>query len=447
MKRLLVPVLAVLFGVGLHAGLSLVEFTAELVAKAVDGEVSVLSVRVASTTLLDIRVNDLTEIRNGLDEITVDDLLPGMILKIDAFHTAEGFTARNIEVTDGAASVEIRGRVSSKTEGPDSLTVAGLTILANENTNILGFARPPQDLTFDDVNVDDFVAIEAFPDGADLVASTIRVGEPGERFARLAFEGSVETLDNESRRMTVSVDSVSTPLPVRWTEDTRFNGTPFVGAEVRVLGRLTADLTVVADKIMVQRLLHLAPARVKMKTNDSRTVQIILEDILAEDLAMTIGVSPESLGVEASPTEVVIPAGEVSGFFTVMSGDLVGDAEITAASGDLTASAQVEVRDGGQGPGPLALAWSPPSLVLKTGRSRTVLLRLNQTAAEDLTASLTMVSDTPELAAGFEAEVVIPQGQRHVQVTVTAGSSAGDGTLRAALSSGEEAELSVRVRK
>jgi hypothetical protein len=248
------------------------------------------------------------------------------------------------------------------------------------------------------------------------------------------------------RMMTVAVESVANPLPVVWTDDTRFNGTPFVGAEVVVIGHLNPDLTTVADRIIVQRLLHLAPGQVKLRTNDSRTVQIILQDVLEEDLALTVSVSPETSAVQVDPTEVVIAAGAVSGFFTVTSGDVEEDAEITVDTGGLMVTAPVEVRDRGQGQGPLALAWSPPQLVLKQGRSRTVLLRLNEAPEEEVAVSVQLVSDTDALVAGFEAAVTFAPGERRKQITVTAGSAPGEGVVRATLPSGDSADLEIRIR-
>ncbi len=445
MKRLILPVVAACLAVGLQAHLSLIEFTAELLSTSGDGEAAILSVRVANTTLLDIHVNDLTEIRDGLEQKTVEDLLPGMILKIEAFHTSDGFTAREIEVTDVAAAIEVRGRVTEKTEDPAALTVAGLTFQLDENTKIRDFSTPPNRLEFADINIDDFVKIEATSSESGLLALMVRVGDPGERFARLAFEGVIASLDTDQQMMTVAVESVTDPLPVQWTDDTRFNGTPYVGAPVTVVGHLNSDLTVVADKVIVKQTLHLAPGKVKMKTNDSRNVQIILQDVRGQDLTLSIGVSPDSSAVEPSPAEVVIPAGQVSGFFTLTSGDTEEDATVTATSEGLSASAEVEVRDRGQGQGPATLAWSPPQLHLKSGQRRSVLLRLNQPATEEMTASLTLMSDIPGLLTDFEAEVTFMAGERQKQITVTAG-PVGEGTLRALLSNGAESALTVGVR-
>ena len=443
MKRtFLILVLVFALSGSLLAELSLLEFTGTLTGKTPDGDITILALQVTPTTSIDVRVTDLTEIKDGLDAKTVDDLMDGMILKIEAFHTSEGFTAREIEITDGAALIEVRGEVTAKTDDPDTLTVATLVLHVNENTSIKDFERPSNKLTFDDIMVHDFVKIEAFPSGDHLVAASIKVGDPEDRFARLAFEGIIDSIDGDI--VMVSIDSVADPIPVLITPDTEVKGVLAVGLRVTVIGHLNSDLMVVADKIIVKKLLHLAPKKVKLKTNDSRQIQIILNEVLGEDLVLTIASNDPSL-VTVDPTSVTIPAGELSAFFHVHSADQEGETTVTATAGDLVASAEVEVRDGGNGP-PFDIVWHPGHVNGHPGQIRKVKLQLGRAVDAETIVTITQTEGEPDLLADYPSSVTFLPGEKKKDVIIVLGDHPGEGKLVAEMPEGQQAEFEIKIR-
>ena len=137
------------------------------------------------------------------------------------------------------------------------------------------------------------------------------------------FEGIVKSFEDPD--LTVLIEGEIEVL-VEVTPETDVKGDLDEGVLVRVKGTLQQDLSVRARKIIVKRLLQLAPGELKMRLNQNRRVEIILRETLGTDVELTItSLDPSIAQVAESDSTVTIPAGKVTRSFEVSSGSIEGE--------------------------------------------------------------------------------------------------------------------------
>lgn len=458
MKKYLLPlILAFSFFTLGYSAASQVEFVAtveDMIAE--DSETGILKMALTPSFSLDVRVTPFTEIRDGESQLNFSDLAAGMTLRIEGIFGDDGIKALEIEVTDDAAEIEIKGEISEIDAGAQEIVVSGFRIHVTSATELKDSDGTP--LLFTDLNLFDFVKVEAFVSGDRLEAEEIKVRNPEEKFARISFEGIVTDIQDST--IFVLIDGMSAPATAEITSDTEIKGTLAVGVLVRVIGHFNPDLSVTADKILVKRLLQLAPDKLRMHFDQTRRVEVILRNPLEEDIELTIASLDPSVAVP-SVSSLLIPAGQPTSFFEVTSAFQEGETEIEVKTpdllGGLVVTLKVEVRssqkidddddDADEGDeDELELKWAPPQLNLRAGEQRTVRLMLNGPAPDGLMAALSVKKGDPSLLIGLPSDVIFAPGGRFAEVTFQAGPTAGEIEVRATLPNGEEEEIEIRIR-
>lgn len=440
-------ILAIALSFGVLAAPSQVEFVAPIISISEQTENSaVLEMAVTPSASVIVLVNEFTEIKSGDEILSPIELEVGMILRVEGIFGDSGIIAREIHVTEGTAQIELRGEISAVDEANQTIVVVGFEILVTSETKIRDADNVGLD--FSDLEVGQFVRVEADVQGDDIVALSISIGAGFPKAARVVVEGFVVEL-NGLESLLLQVEGLADPIPVLLTETTHIIGSLAVGVFARVIGRLTPGLMVEADRIVVLSGLQLAPSRVRMHTDSERRIQVILRNLPEAPLILTLESSDPSV-VQLESDTLEIPAGVFTTSFGIFSGPAPGEAVITVATaGGLQAFVSVRVVEPGQeepGEGPELLPrWAPPQLNLLPGRSRTAQIVLNGPASEELVVELELVEGEPGLVA-FPATATILPGQAVVRVEVTAGPNPGNGRIEATFPSGHTAGLSIIVR-
>ncbi len=385
-----------------------------------------------------VRVTNLTEIRDGGEDLSADELEVGMTLRMEGVFVEGGIAALEIEVTNSAVELELRGQISAIDEMNRRIAVRGLMIQVPEAAEIKG----PGDnlLQFDDLDLSQFIGVEGNLSEGQVIASRVRVRMDGEELARVSLEGIVASIDPLT--IFVSIEGIpSSPVAVEIGEDTKIHGVLVVGALVRVIGTLTPELTVRGDKILVKRLLQLAPDKLKMRPEQTRRVEVILRNPLDEDVALSIQ-SEDTSVAEPLVSMLLIPAGRQTGFFEVIAKDIEeGETRITVQMpvelGGLIVELDVEVQrrrqeEPDEEDEEVELKWVPRQLNLAPGDIRVAQLSLNQQAAAGLMAELKFKKGGADIASFLPVVVNFDEGARSAEVEIQAISS-GEAKIRAHL--------------
>jgi hypothetical protein len=449
MKKL--PIVWLMIAIGLSFGVlaapSQVEFVAPVISISEQTENSaVLEMAVTPSASVIVLVNEFTEIKDGDTILSPTDLEVGMTLKVEGFFGDSGIVAKELLVTEGTAPIELRGEIAAIDEATQMIVVVGFELLVTNETKIRDAENVGLD--FSDLEVGQFVRVEADVDGDNIVALSILIGAGFPATARIMVEGVVVEL-NGLESLLLQVEGLSDPIHVLLTDTTHIIGSLALGVFARVIGRLTPELMVEADRIIVLSGLRLAPSRVRMPVDSERRIQVILRNILEEPLLLTIESSDPSV-VEPETDSMEIPAGVFTTSFRIFSGSNPGNAVITVetASG-LLASVSVQVFEpGSQGPGAgpsLLPHWAPPQLNLLANQTLGAQIVLKGPASEEIVVALELVEGEPGLV-DFPPTVTFLPGQAVARVDVTAGPDAGNGRIEATFPNGDSAGLAVTVR-
>jgi hypothetical protein len=450
MKRVtLLTVFLLLAGHGFAAG-SQVEFVATV--KSVDvesSEAATLVMTLTPTFDLTVAVTGMTEIRGDGDiELAVSDLAAGMILKVEGIFMEGGILAKEIQVFEGIAEFEVKGAIEAIDTAASTITVAGIIIKVDAETHIRGaFGQ----ISLADLQVTQVVKVEGAI-GDDLLATEIRVIQRGFRPPRIAFEGIITEINEDS--ILVMVEGVDNVL-VRIVDQTDIKGELILGASVRVNGIIIEDLSVEAHKIIVQRIVQLAPPRLlNLKPGQVHPVEIVLQSLLAEDIEVDVE-SLDSDIAEVNPTSVLIPAGKLTGTFEVLAkavGQTRIEVTLPAALGSLKTVLAVQVRERGDEvdkplpPGKFEMRWYPTGLKLWQGQTRRAMVQLQRAAPEALEVTLSLAQGESGVIL-FPAKVEIAKGERFAVVEFNTAEKTGFVVVRATLAgNGETSDLEVEVK-
>ena len=289
-----------------------------------------------------------------------------------------------------------------------------------------------------------------------LVARGVKVRGEKDRIVRIHFEGTVTSI--EGSNIEIFIEGASTAF-VTITDETEIDGELLVGALVRVFGTIEPDLSVKAEKILVQQPLQLTPDELEMRFNQTRRVEAILREVVDVDVELTItsldpAIAQPTVGdVVTDTVTLTIPAGKVSGAFQVVSGTTVGktaiEVQMPESRGGFAAALEVEVEQGEERDEELEIRWTPRKLHLPTNKIRRVKLHLNQPAFDGLTAELS-VEEGPEDLVEFPAMVSFEPGSRFVVVEIASGPEPGEVEIEARLPEafgGDDADLEIEVKQ
>jgi hypothetical protein len=450
MKRVtFLAVFLILVGQGFAAA-SQVEFVAAIKSIDIEGtEAATIIMTLTPTFDLTVAVTGMTEIRGEGDiELTIPDLEAGMILKVEGIFMEGGILAKEIQVFEGVAEFEVKGEIEAIDTAASTITVAGIIIKVDAETEIRGAFGP---ITLADLQVEETVKVEG-EIGEELLATEIRVVQTGFRPPRIAFEGIITEINEGS--ILVLVEGVDNVL-VRIDEQTDVKGTLVLGASVRVNGTIIEDLSVAARKIIVQRVMQLAPPRLlNLKVGQVHPVEIVLQSLSQEDIEVAVACADTDVA-EVNPNTVLIPAGKLSGTFEVLA-KTVGQTTIVvtlpAELGSMEAVLPVQVTArGGEvdkplPPGKFEMRWAPAGLKLWVGQTRRAMVQLQRAAPEAIEVTLSLAQGDVGVVV-FPETVEVPKGERFVVVEFVTGEKTGFVVVQAALTtSGETANLEVEVK-
>ena len=289
-----------------------------------------------------------------------------------------------------------------------------------------------------------------------LVARGVKVRGEKDRIVRIHFQGTVTSI--EGSNIEIFIEGASTAF-VTITDETEIDGELLVGALVRVFGTIEPDLSVKAEKILVQQPLQLTPDELEMRFNQTRRVEAILREVVDVDVELTItsldpAIAQPTVGdVVTDTVTLTIPAGKVSGAFQVVSATTVGktaiEVQMPESRGGFAAALEVEVEQGEERDEELEIRWTPRKLHLPTNKIRRVKLHLNQPAFDGLTAELS-VEEGPEDLVEFPAMVSFEPGSRFVVVEIASGPESGKVEIETRLPEafgGDDADLEIRVKQ
>ncbi len=455
MKRFYLFSVLLLILPGSFLAASQLEFSAVLQSVEKEGSsVTLLTMRLTPSASLPVRATNATEFRdiNGLP-ITVDDLMPGMLLEIEALFTDQGILAREVQVSDDENDFQVRGRIQSVTpQGNDAVRIlVGLfDILVPFSAEI--FDSNGRTLTIDDLEEGQFARVEGMVEGDDLVAHEIRIGEP-ERRGRITLQGIIsQVLSN--REFLITMEGGVEAL-VEISEESEIRGTLAVGAQVRVTGTLTDRLSILAERIVVIGSVELSPDELELETGQSSPVSVILRQVSGEDTAFRIS-SQDAEIAAASTDSLTIPAGELTASFDVIAGTIEGETSIVVSTEGFEGRVEVEVEeeegdgdDGDDGEDDLEVRWEPRVIRVAPNGGRDVRIRISDPAPlGGLTVALTLEEGSDDLLS-FPSQVTIPEGERGVTLRIDFLSNQGKATLRATLpesAGGDHADLDIELR-
>ncbi len=426
-------------GYGFSAA-SQVEFVAKVKAIETESEqVGTLTMQLTPTFDIKVRVTEMTEIRGAADaELGVKDLATGMLLKIEGIFTDAMILAKDIQVFEGVSAFEVKGPIETIDTTAKTITVLGLVIKVTDETSLKGVP------SFADLKAGDIVKIEGKIEDA-LVATELIVADTKTfKPPRISFEGIVTAVDQAEIKVLVEgVDEV----PVRISAQTDIHGEVAVGVGVRIIGTIGDDLIVDAAKIIVQKLLQVAPEKLKLQPDQVRQVIVILHTFFEKDVDVTV-VSAKPEIAELAVDKITIPAGKLTGQFDVKgkaAGETVVEVSLPDEMGGTKAEVQVLVENKGGGkPG---LTWSPMNLSLQPGQSRQASIRMGTEAQSALQVALSLKTGDTDIVT-FPATVDIAKGEKFAFVRFE-GQKAGKVTVLAKLpasAGGAEATINVEVK-
>ncbi len=447
-----------------------VEFVAMVAAvTALDSQSGTISMQLTPTYAISVTATSKTEIRDANDfPLSFSDVKTGMKLKIQGMFTEDGILAREIQVTEGAHAVEVRGDLEAVNAQGRTVKVNGLVVpLAGE------LEIRTEDGTWLDLGglkVGQTVIVEASMRNGELEARQIKVNTFGFGRARLDFDGVVDFIDDS--RMLVKIEGTGGGL-VRIHPETEIHGSLSSGAAVRVSGSLGADLIVDASQILVKSRLLLNPDELHLDFSQTSKIHVFLPRVADVDTKLSLASRNAAI---ASPkvASLVIPAGKVTGSFDVQSGASEGetmiDVSLPASLDGGSASVKVEVETKGPDdrpgddnsapkPGddngvgapanePFEIRFSPDEVTGASNQQFEIQLVLNQPAPTSILVSFSLAEGAGQPVT-FPAQLSIPAGSRFVNVPVTTGALTGDAKIRAQLpanAGGDTASLKLRMK-
>ena len=434
MKKFLTLSLVLLFSPFLHAEPGEVQFVA--VVGSVDADTGELGMLLTSDFTIPVRVTDATDIRDANEDPFTGDITVGLTLRVRGLFTGDGVLAEEIRVADLEGGFAVRGIIEALSDNP-TVTIEGLSIAVPADAEI--FDEDGNPLSFDDLLVGQLVRIGGDIDDGELTATKIRVRIRDEALVRISFEGIVVEVADAS--FLVELEAVGNVL-VHITGETEITGDLTTGVLVRVVGTVEPDLSVSARKVLIQRLLQVAPRRVKVHAGQAHPAEVILRSPLDGPVDVEItSENPEIAQVE--PSVVTVAAGKITASFEVI-GVASGETTVVVEVPDLGASVEVPVTVRGE-QRELELNWRPDHINMGTEQSRRVILSLNQPAPEPLEVAIRLIKG--EEAGVFWSEgVMFEPGDRHVLVGVESGAIAGEFKIQAEISDGVSDDLEVTVR-
>ncbi|MDA2934973.1 DUF5666 domain-containing protein [Acidobacteria bacterium AH-259-D05] len=464
MKRIL-PLFFILLSLTfLKATSSQIEFVGNVESiEQLSDEVAVLTMPLTSLLTVEVRVTGQTEIFEGETPSDVPALValvnsaPETLFEVEGLLTGGSVLAQKIKATEDGSDIQVRGRITDISAG--EITVRGFVFNVPEEAEIQDDEGIP--LSFEELQINQFVVVKGNVVEDALIATKVTVRTRGEDdeeeggLLRISFEGIVIATTGEGdipEDITVAIEGADASSLVRITDETDIKGSIELGVLVRVVGAMEEDASVRAKKIIVKRLLQLAPDKLKMRFNQTRRVEIILRETVGEDVPLAISITSGGEIVSLSDESVTIPAGRVTGFFEVTSGTSEGEAfvdvQMPESLGGLTVTLPVEVRDRGGKPTDPKINWSPGTLNASTEQTKTVRLRLNQPAPDGLMVELTLKDGLEDLV--FPNMVTFEEGARVAIVEITTGLTTGNAEIKAALSDdfgGDSSDLKVKVKE
>ncbi|HSR51731.1 MAG TPA: DUF5666 domain-containing protein [Acidobacteriota bacterium] len=446
---------------------SQVEFSATLVRIDSDPTLGdTLIMGVTPEAELAVRVTPSTEIRDLQNlPIGVGALETGSVLKIEGIFTDVGILAQEVKVTDDETQFELRGLIESVDAQARTVSLLGFTLEVSPSAQIRDRAGNP--IPFDDLQAGDRVKAEGVILAASIEAREITLLTGQLAFAEIEFEGRVERIEGD--RLFVSIQGVSGEVPVTVAPSAELRGDIVEGAQVEVKGLLNPDLTVTASRVRVLRPFQAVPDELRMDFGQTRRVDVVLRNALAEDLVLSIS-SRNASGAQPSVDTLTIPAGTLSAPFEVTSGsfEVTTFVDITApvAMGGFTETVKVEVEtdndngcddssgddSGGCDDNPtgqlVEIKWSPDKISGQGNRSVEVSLLLTRTLQEDVEIIL-FLKDGKSALVSFPSMMMIAAGERVVRFPVEIGSGPGRAKVRAALPAsvgGDTDDLEIDLR-
>ena len=392
---------------------------------------------------LPVFVTDTTDIRDVNEDPFTGVITVGMTLRVRGLFTGDGVLAEEIRVADLEGEFAVRGAIESLSDNP-TVTIDGLAIAVASDAEI--FDEEGNPLPFADLLVGQLVRISGDIENGELTAAKIRVRIRDEALVRISFEGDVIEVADAS--FMVVLEAVGEIL-VHITGATEITGDLTTGVLVRVIGTIEPDLSVSARKVLIKRLLQVAPRRVKVHVGQSHPAEVILRSPLDGPVEVQItSQNPEIARVEP-PDGVTISAGKVTASFDVI-GVASGETIVLVEVPDLGVSVDVPVTVRGE-PRELELNWRPDHINMGTNQDRRVVLSLNQPAPEPLSLEVTLQLVGSEVGSDeggliFERTVFFEPGDRHILVEIASGEVAGEFKIRATLSDDVYDDLEVKVR-
>ncbi len=412
-----------------------------------------LTVELTPSISIPVLVSEDTEIRDENDlPASIADLAPGMILKIRGVFAPSGIVALDIEIQENGSEFEVRGVIQQVTpgeEGAGSIRISGFEIQVPAAAQIEN--RQGDRLTFGDLAPGQLAKVEGASDNGQLVATSISVQRPRERYARIRLEGVISAILSDFE-FTVELEG-GVFAQVELDEFTEVRGTLAVGAAVRVEGVLTETLAVRARRIVVVDSVRLAPRELKMGPGETRTVSVILLAPRDSDTVFELSSGNPDVAVPNVET-LTVPAGELTASFDVTSGDQEGETNIGVSSEGFRGRVKVEVEveeEGEEEPPPsasLRLMWEPRVIHAVGKGVRELRLRINDRAPEDLIVAISQESGDEEFVA-FPETATIPAGAKEVRIEVSFLKDQGDAVLRAVLPDsvgGDDDTLEISLR-
>ena len=333
MKKFLTLSLVLLFSPFLHAEPGEVQFVA--VVGSVDADTGELGMLLTSDFTIPVRVTDATDIRDANEDPFTGDITVGLTLRVRGLFTGDGVLAEEIRVADLEGGFAVRGIIEALSDNP-TVTIEGLSIAVPADAEI--FDEDGNPLSFDDLLVGQLVRIGGDIDDGELTATKIRVRIRDEALVRISFEGIVVEVADAS--FLVELEAVGNVL-VHITGETEITGDLTTGVLVRVVGTVEPDLSVSARKVLIQRLLQVAPRRVKVHAGQAHPAEVILRSPLDGPVDVEItSENPEIAQVE--PSVVTVAAGKITASFEVI-GVASGETTVVVEVPDLGASVEVPV--------------------------------------------------------------------------------------------------------
>ena len=423
---------------------SQIEFVAEITAIDTSGEFTVLTVAITPEVRLDVLISDQTEIHDpDSGPLAPAALEVGQSIKVEGIFTDLGLLALEIELSSDGDGFTLKGPIQSIGEG--QIEVQGLQVIVPPEAEISDIHGP---LAFGELEVGQLVKVSGMVVEGRLVARRIKVGRERDRHSPIRFEGIVRELPAPDLMIVEIPGEVG--VQVLLTPDTEIVGSLAVGVRVRVFGHVGTDLAVVARRVVVLRLLELIPRRIEMKPDSEHRMVALLGAVFDRDIAIALSSSHPEIAKPLTDV-VVVPAGRLSAIFHIGSGPDEGETEIVAElPADLgSVQARSHVRVIAERPHPeLEIKWSPDKIRAAPHGDSVARLHLSRPAPRDIRVPIEQTRGDEDFVV-FPDEVLIPEGERTVRVSLEFLKDQGEALLVASLPEdlgGDSAELEIEFK-